>query len=197
MKKNIFDEINLLMSDKFKKELTIKPLILKTLDIPDSHVEFSRGYYELIHSNLVINMIIKKFCNIFSDLEVSDKIISKNDIKKGNLITFYPIHNLYIREDTNKKILFSPELSIYLEKNNEEMTIDLLKKYSITSFESDFVICGYKNIKNDYQLGHLIKRSKNNNCYLKLINSTIWVVIASKDIKKGEEILLSSDYFYD
>ena len=191
----LLDFIKELMKIEYKKKY-IKVLINTILEY-NSENPMEKGYYEIMYANRVINEVIEKYKDIIpktsvkiSSLIKSSKrnkgLFADQDIKEGELITFYPIH--FLKLTNSNKIYLSGDFLI----NNCKMDLDYIQKYSLAGYNTDYIIGGHPNLLIDYQNGHMINHHEiNDNCFFQLINSSIWGIFAGKNIKKGSELLIN------
>ena len=200
----VIEEIDNLMKDDVKKELTIKPLINKKINGLLEGGLLEKDYYELCHANYVLNYVVNKYSislpNVIvkkSDLH-GNGVFANQNIKRGELVTFYPVHFLFKKgSGCIKKTLLCEELIEYLFENEEELSQDIILRYSLTGLKTNYVVGGYKNIYKNHLNGHIVNFNTNPNCYFQLIKSTIWGVVALKDIKKGTELLINYGSGYE
>jgi hypothetical protein len=159
---------------------------------------FSKYFYELVYLNEILSKIIRVYGHYIPTLVVAKSkihgigVFADEDIKRGRIVTFYPIH--YIIED-NYKVYTSPEIISSTIINKVPKNIN---EYALTGKEDELlVISANREIQKEYQYGHLINHSSGPNTYFQLVNSyntfmcNIWVIISTKDIKKGEELTVN------
>lgn len=147
-------------------------------------------------------------------------VFAKEDIKKGELITFYPQHYLVYYTNKEKSNYGVDTSDLALEKNKKfnteiknDYTYDINEKYGIVGhpelidnpiFLGHMINDGYKyqtekNIlnKEDIQEYVIEAISKNNSRFYNINGKGILIgIIAIKDIKKDEEILIPYNYNY-
>jgi len=137
-------------------------------------------------------------------------VFATRDIKKGDIITYYPAH--YIQITSFPLILTKPEYTKGDKPNDE---------YLYTSIKGNYSITGHPRLTdNPYMLGHIVndpcdevfKRedetfgkwvgrylltvSMKRNSRFTELDSGLIAITALKDIKKDEEILIAYDIQY-
>jgi hypothetical protein len=184
---DIKDEISSIYTTK-NKHIMFKQIIADFIKGPNLCNKF---LYEMEMSDRVMDYIINKYKNIPKTKVAKSNIhgnglFALETIKKGNFVTFYPMHviqngNLIYK---SPKIISLPDFNIH--------------KYLLAGPEQElFSISAHPNLYEDHKNGHIANHSDNANVYYQLITRdgfrcNIWGLVSIKDIKKGEEI--TADY---
>lgn len=190
----IINMISFQFQEKEKKE-SFKNIISFLLKYMAGRKEvFNKDYYELEHNNIVIESVISKYKSYFPKTCIKKSLIHRNgvfaqeNIKKGTLITFYPIHYM-MAYGSNKLLTSTRILRTDLEPNYK------INDYMLTGDEKElYIIVGHPKLYDDCQHGHMINHSDNPNTYYKLLNQNncnIWGIISLKDIPTNTELTVN------
>jgi hypothetical protein len=182
---------------KEKKEEGFKKIIKDIIDGELPNGIMKKEYFELIYNNYILILSINLYKNIrmFPKTKVSESpihgkgLFTLEYIGKENIITFYPIH--YMIDKKSNDIFVSYDILL----RNISMDGFPLSKYLLTG-DQNLAIGGHPELYEDYKNGHMINHSNKPNAYFEKVYTidnacNIWMVIASKPIKKGSEILVN------
>jgi len=144
-----------------------------------------------------------------------DGVFAKRDFKEGEVITFYPAH--YVLETKTKKDGSDKTTIVQLNSDVTDINDNIRNRYTYNVF-AGLSICGDPKMKQDMTfVGHIVNDGlqsksirynekeeqiynevstvKNNSCYMDVKRMCVCIV-ATRDILKDEEILVSYSYKY-
>lgn len=153
----------------------------------------------LIFSSFIQNIVIQDFLKVSPIFINNGRVFANKDIKHGTLLTLFP--NEYTKFPNNDTAFITEQLVSTVGTSDPTVVLTHVWKYR-TGIEGKFIIGSSPKLIDDLtKVGHIIKKDKENDKInseifypfekVKKIDRVVLIgVISTKDIKKGEEILI-------